>query len=314
MDADVSCGGATSDVSAQSSLLEKTLTAKMSGLSQAKGPSVAASGAVGAGANGSGGEKAEMGTQPSLLAKTLSAKLSGAGPTGVPSSMEGKGAGMEASGVPEAERLPPSFAINTHGAAGKEQVALPSVAMSAPTVGAGGVTGGDAGKVPGVTEAVRRQASEQRGPPSVAIRTQGTMAKQQKTPPSIAVSAPSSAGEVTGGGTASRSTRGPAETEQRVPEGPSGAAVRSGSGTGPTRAVPRIAAKTKAGGAGSERKGADRIDVSFSLPYETLFGQNLVLVGSVEALGMWRPEDGLRMAYVHPGMWTATVNLSSQVV
>ena len=74
-----------------------------------------------------------------------------------------------------------------------------------------------------------------------------------------------------------------------------------------------MATKVAAGGDGATKKPVERVQCAFTVPYNTRFGENLIMVGSVEEMGMWDPAKGLRMVYQDPGLWTAVVDLAAKV-
>jgi len=48
---------------------------------------------------------------------------------------------------------------------------------------------------------------------------------------------------------------------------------------------------------------ADLVGLSFYLPFQTNFGENLYVVGNHPAFGAWDPRKGRRMTYRHPSSW-----------
>jgi hypothetical protein len=60
--------------------------------------------------------------------------------------------------------------------------------------------------------------------------------------------------------------------------------------------------------------GSDSIRVRFRIPFDTRFGQNVVVVGNTSSLGAWEPSQGLKLEWQAGGVWTGATDLSREVL
>lgn len=56
---------------------------------------------------------------------------------------------------------------------------------------------------------------------------------------------------------------------------------------------------------------ANKVKLSFKLPYRCSFGQELCLVGSGEALGNWSVDKGRRMHWTDGDIWQVDFEVST---
>lgn len=76
--------------------------------------------------------------------------------------------------------------------------------------------------------------------------------------------------------------------------------------------APRVDPHETAAARGVRKDGELLVRVQFTIPYNTTFGQNLVVAGNVDPLGNWDARTGFPLTYLHPGIWTGTVELKKQ--
>jgi len=55
------------------------------------------------------------------------------------------------------------------------------------------------------------------------------------------------------------------------------------------------------------------IDISFHLPFQTNYGENLYVVGNIPSFGQWDPRRGRRMMYKHPSTWFLQTKLEQDL-
>jgi hypothetical protein len=56
---------------------------------------------------------------------------------------------------------------------------------------------------------------------------------------------------------------------------------------------------------------ANKVKLSFKLPYRCSFGQELCMVGSGDALGNWSVENGKRMQWTDGDVWQVAFEVSA---
>lgn len=62
-----------------------------------------------------------------------------------------------------------------------------------------------------------------------------------------------------------------------------------------------------------QRGATSAMCVRFAIPFNTRFGQNVVVVGNVSVLGAWDPQKGLRLSWQPGGVWAGQADLPREV-
>jgi hypothetical protein len=74
-----------------------------------------------------------------------------------------------------------------------------------------------------------------------------------------------------------------------------------------------IAAKARQGKRAQLEHLHSRTNARFRVHYNTIFGQELYVVGDVPELGAWNPRFGVRMTWMGGGNWEAVVSLNNRI-
>jgi Starch binding domain len=60
-----------------------------------------------------------------------------------------------------------------------------------------------------------------------------------------------------------------------------------------------------------QKKDMKRYEISFSIPYSTVFGEKMAVVGSHEALGNWTPSRAFEMHWTEGNVWKCNMEIDA---